>query len=305
MSESKAQQKARDARRLAQQSVKGATWKNRPPGYDAERMRKVRELYGRAPRFMIEESFNPLTIKSNNICIACDWHIPFYDANLMSEMFKTCDEYGIKEIAIPGDFWDCDNFSRFTNLTQSGLSWSQTFRGETEEVATVLSALVERFKGVYFCRGNHEKRWMDQNLGKVNLADIFKLTGINNGYLTTNDDHIVLESGGEIWLLCHPRNFRQTPLSVGRDLCAKYRCNVFVAHGHAFAQGRDRSGRYQIVDGGGLFDAAALEYLRNTSTFPAVQGGYYLIQDGEAIPFRNERGANIDLKARLKRAVSL
>jgi hypothetical protein len=252
---------------------------------------------------MIEDSFNPLTIKSNNICVACDWHIPFYDAEFMGQMFDVCEENGVKEIAIPGDFWDCDNYSRFTNLTQAGVGWGETFRGEIEEVTTVLNALTERFKVVYFCRGNHEKRWMDMNAGMMGMEELFKLTGIRDGYQVTQDDNIVLESKGKVWLLCHPRNFRQTNLSVGRDLCAKYRCNVLVAHGHQYAQGRDRSGYYQIVDGGGLFDAGALEYLRNTSTFPAVQGGFYLIQDGIAKGYRNETGCSIDLNKRLSRAM--
>jgi hypothetical protein len=62
--------------------------------------------------------------------------------------------------------------------------------------------------------------------------------------------------------------------------------NVFVAHGHQWAQGWGRSGKFQVLDGGGLFDAAKLEYLRQTSTHPAVHSGYYIFDSGTITPVK-------------------
>jgi hypothetical protein len=125
------------------------------------------------------------------------------------------------------------------------------------------------------------------------MKELFAITGPWADCVhTTLDDRITLLSGDREWLLCHPRSFRQTNLSVAKDLCAKYRMDIFCAHGHQWAQGTDRSGHFQLVDGGGMFDPHKLEYLRNTSTYPAVQGGFYAIIDGKYVPYKNESPAH-------------
>ena len=276
--------KAYDAKRLKKQSTKGNMWKDRPPGYDAERMRKMRQENGREPRFMIIDSFKPLNIESDAIVVCPDWHIPFQDSDFVQKMLNVCEERGIKEIAIPGDLWDCDNYSRFVHL-----GWRDCFRAEIDNVRAVMLELNEHFDHIYCCRGNHEKRWIDGNLGMMGMRELFALLELEpNSYTITLDDSMTLCSGGRSWLLAHPRNFRQTQLSVARDLAAKYRMNICSAHGHQFAQGVDRSGHYDLLDAGGMFDPHALEYLRQTNCFPAVQGGFYLIIDGKAEPHKND-----------------
>ena len=284
MSHNKTVDKAYDAKRLNEQSVKGALWKNRPLGYDAERMRKARDEFGRDPRFLIERSFNPMTIKNGAIAVAADWHVPFYDRNLAAELIITCEEYGIEELAIPGDLWDCDNYSRFVHL-----GWRECFRAEIDEVRKVMLVLLEHFDHIYCCRGNHEKRWIDGNFGMMGMRELFTLLELpSKSYSVTLDDNMDLVSGGKKWLLAHPRNFRQMPLSVARVLANKYHMNICTAHGHQWEQGISTGGHYDLIDAGGMFNPYALEYLRQTNTYPAVQGGFYLIIDGKAIPFKNE-----------------
>ena len=284
---SKNWQKSYDAKRMRKQSARGHLWSNNHPGYDAERMRKTRQTFGRSPRFMIDAAFNPLIVKSKRVIVAGDWHIPFQDSVFCNKMIKFAEQEDIRDIIIPGDFWDCDNYSRFVKLC-----WDNTFAQEKENVAEWLGILREHFDNIAFCRGNHEKRWIDMNAGRMGMEELFATTQITDGYEVTLDDHIILNSKGHKWLVSHPRNFRQANLSVGRDLAAKYHCNVFVAHGHQWAQGTDRSGRYVVLDGGGMFDAGALEYLRNTTCYPAVQGGFYVLRGNEYEAYMNKDGAS-------------
>jgi hypothetical protein len=246
-------------------------------------MREHRERYGREAAH-IDEVFQPLMFESANCAVCPDWHIPFHDIDFFEHMLRICNEYDVRDLAIPGDFWDCDNYSRFVHL-----SWGETFRQEIENVRDVLEILTSSFDNIYFCRGNHEKRWIDGNLGMMGMKELFYVTGIVGGYKLTLDDHLVLKNQGGSWLLCHPRNFRQANLSVARDLAAKYQMNVFCAHGHQWADGKDRSGKLRLIDGGGMFDPAKLEYLRNTSTFPAVQGGFVIIQEKDVLRFPNDK----------------
>jgi len=275
--------KVYDARRMTMQSAKGNVWCNRHPGYDAKRMRERRAKFGRDPT-LLDEVFEPLVVKDDAVLVAGDWHIPFYDREFADFMLEVADDMKIKTLIVPGDFWDCDNYSRFTHL-----SWGETFRQEIMEVRSALDALLGTFEEIYFCRGNHEKRWIDGNMGRIGMKELFAMTLVSMEHIhTTLDDRITLFSGDRKWLLCHPRSFRQTNLSVAKDLCAKYRMDIFCAHGHQWAQGVDRSGHYMLVDGGGMFDPHAMEYLRSTSTYPAVQGGFYTIVDGRYVPYEND-----------------
>jgi len=279
-------QRRYDSRRLEKQSDKAKAWRLMHPGYDAERRRRERAPFdGRhiSPQ-LIDEVMTPIRFKSNNLLVASDWHIPFHDADLVQEMLKTAKQYSVEDIAVPGDFFDCDNYKVFINLP-----WGETFRMELEEVAMHLQILVDTFKRTYFCRGNHEYRWIRQNIGQTGMRELFNLTGILDGYEVTEDNWMTVGTARGDWMLAHPRQYRQTKLSLAGDLAEKYHINTFCAHGHFFDSGWSKSGWYQVVDGGGMFDADLTGYLRDITTYPWTLNGYWLLQDGYAIPFEGKR----------------
>lgn len=252
-----------------------------------ERMKEYNRTHGKVyDKYLTElsERRNPIEIFTDAIALTCDFHVPFVDSDLLQKLIDECESSGIRHLAIGGDFWDCDNFSRFTHITPM-----TTFKDEQREVKSVLSTLLEHFDRIYICRGNHEKRWIDMSCGKLDMTELFNLvvpedmTGneFTRRVDVSNDAHMMIHFNDQKWMLCHPRNFRITPLSVVRDLASKYLCNICGAHGHQFSQGRDRSGAFQVVDGGGLFDKHALEYLREISAYPDVRSGFYILNDGK------------------------
>jgi hypothetical protein len=286
--------KARNARpkRAALRSNQGTMWYKDHPEIHKERNKYKPGAY----TLMLDEARNPLTIKSENVAITSDWHAPFYDNDLVNQLFADATEHGTTDLIIAGDMWDCDNYSKFTSMAESGMGVSQTFKGETEEVKKLMRRILMVFTNVYICRGNHCKRWIDLNAGKMGMKELFALARPSNMsedawdkrvHITT-DDHINLIQDNETWLCCHPRNFRITPLSVARDLSAKHLCNVIVAHGHAFNQGRDRSGQFRVADGGGLFERAALDYTRETTCHPMTRSGFYILKNGTLYPYEGK-----------------
>lgn len=278
-------QKAYDARRIKQQSLKGQLWQKQHREETREGVYRRREENGREARFMVIDSFKPLEIQCDDpVCIASDWHLPFHDYEFITKMLDDCHARDIRTLIVPGDFWDCDHFMKFTKM-----GWSETFKEEIKNVADWLELLKTHFDNIYFTRGNHEKRWIDANRGLVGMEELFALTKVNDGYTVTLDDHLYLEHQGQKWLCCHPGNFRVTNLSVVKDLAAKYQCNIFGGHGHQWAQGYDRSGNFKVVDGGGMFDPLAIEYLRNTTAYPTPKGGYYTLIDGQLTGTHNLR----------------
>lgn len=257
-------------------------------------MRRIRAEHGRNDGIyanMIDDARTPINIQSNNILITSDYHIPFHSLSLLQQVFDVAEENEVNDIAIVGDFFDCDNYSRFTHL-----GYSTSFKEEAKVAADVLDLITCAFKNVFICRGNHEKRWIDLNAGKMDMRMLFAVTEITKGYKTTMDDHMMLHCNGEDWLLCHPRNYRITPLSVVRDLAAKKHCHIVGAHGHQFDQGWDRSGMYRVADGGGLFDVKSLDYARETSCHPVQRAGFYLLQDNILIGYEPDHTGTVRLR---------
>lgn len=293
--------KARNAKpdRMRKRSAQGHMYEQAHPEHTQEllRARKARgKCLGGIYSQLLDVARNPLTIESDNVAITSDYHAPFYDNDLLLHLFDIANEQKTKDLIIAGDLWDCDNYSRFASMAESGMQISQTFTGETEEVQKLLRRILGAFDRVFICRGNHEKRWIDLNAGKMGMKELFALTRPSNMsedawdervHITT-DDHINLIQKGQLWLCCHPRNFRITPLSVARDLSAKHLCNVIVAHGHAFNQGRDRSGKFRVADGGGLFERTALDYTRETTCHPMTRSGFFILRDGVLMPFEGK-----------------
>lgn len=288
--------KARNARpdRSKARQAQGNLWmknhRDRANAY-GRKSRAKKGMYAQ----MIDEIYNPIIVTSQNVAITSDYHIPFYDNDLLNQLLTVPEEHGTTDLIIAGDFFDCDDYSRFTHLTPPAC-----FDSECEEVKKVLNRILNVFTNVYICRGNHEKRFIDMNAGKINMPQMFALC--RPSYMSedaweervhiTRDDHIHLfqkdSNGMQLWLCCHPKNYRQINLSVGKDLAAKHQCHVIVAHGHQWAQGYDRSGTFHLLDGGGLFDRDALAYLRDTATNPMTHGGFYVLKDGQVIPYEGK-----------------
>ena len=67
----------------------------------------------------------------------------------------------------------------------------------------------------------------------------------------TPDDRLFI---GDKVMVTHPKSYSQISGSVAIRLAEKYHMDVINAHGHFAAMRFDRSGKFQAVDLGGLFD---------------------------------------------------
>jgi hypothetical protein len=265
-------------KRIDKQIEKGRRFRLNNPEYDRDRMRERRAKYGRCEgpyAQLLDELYKPIKFDSDACIVASDWHIPFYHTGYLDWVLDVADEYGVKDIAIPGDFIDCDAYSKWPKDMMR-----ESWQTEIEWAGMILRILEDHFDRIFISKGNHENRFMVMQPGMQNMEMMFRQTGKTFEKVVFSDDTAMTMNpdSDNPWMFCHPKQFRQTPLSVAKDLAAKYNKHVVSAHGHFFAQGMDRSGKHYCLDAGGLFDPYALAYLRQVSTTPWVMNGFYLIE---------------------------
>lgn len=226
------------------------------------------------PRTTVPE---PLNVVSNNILVTSDYHIPFVSKEWFEKLIAYRDKHKVKHIIVAGDFMDCMNWSAFKDM-QPADTWEE----EIGYVAEYLRILRDNFKKIYFLKGNHEDRWIRATMGKGSMKLLFAMTGIINGYTTTDADWLSLTNGGKEWRVCHPKNYAMKPIAVPQRLLQTYMTNIASAHGHHCAHQKDISGNFDLVELGGLFDQDNIFYKKYTSTsHPQWGNGFLHLDNGE------------------------
>jgi len=296
--------KARNARRnrSKQRSVQGNIYVQNHPDRAAEYRKRYKAKKGSFAQQLINARA-PLVFEAGVICFACYFHIPCHDDALIDYMIGVCKDRNVKKLAVDGDFLDCDNLSIFTSTTESNRSNVITWKAEKDEGRKVMTRLLEWFDDIYICAGNHENRIIALTGGKEGFKDIIaammprdniSISEYERRVHVTIDDFMILnhtyvdENGNnrvQEWRLCHPKNFSILPLRVARALAAKFEMNIHMAHGHNLLVGRNISGKYICIEGGGLFDREALEYTCRTTTHPVMRSGFFILKNGEALQF--------------------
>ena len=215
-------------------------------------------------------------IKGGRGVVAGDWHIPITNWPLVYQMFADAKAHKCTDwITIPGDFLNQDATSRhFDKQHDAGL------KVERDQATQCIKALRKVFGEIYITKGNHDVRHIIRLQTGLSFIDSLQLFINDETVKTTRCDYVLHESTAGLWRFCHTKQYSRVQLNVPNRIAEKYRCHVIACHRHHSAIGWSNSG-YRIIEGGGLFDAAKTQYLREwTTTFPHWQPGYYLMADG-------------------------
>ncbi len=179
------------------------------------------------------------------------------------------------KLIVPGDFWDFENYSHYCKE----IGVMEPFETEVEHVATVTKRLRKCFSMIYFTMGNHEKRIIDFNGGRMTMEMLFKWLDVSSGYEVTMDTFLNLIQQGQLWLIGHPSAYSQTPLKVASRLATKHHCNVAVGHSHLMATGFDPPGKFRICDLGGMYHQPSLDYQRKLTRHPMNKSGFFILEN--------------------------
>jgi hypothetical protein len=154
--------------------------------------------------------------------------------------------------------------------------------GEELDAAFIsLQVFLQTFEEIYYITGNHERRINHATDGNVNIGLFLEQM---KGVTYSEYSHLTLWSGGEEWFICHPKNFSIVPLSVPTKIADVKHTHVLVGHNHRLSLGRDKSGKFYVVDGGHARNEAFTSYKAlNVTCHPAWNPGFVFIDKG--VPF--------------------
>ena len=241
-----------------------------------------------------------ITISSNRTLILGDSEIPNHDPEIFELAYTLARRFGITDLIINGDFLALDCFSNWMRSAVYKLSLDD----EIDQAKQVLLTMNNQFKRIVWSTGNHERRVAYRVDGQLNHSKLFET--IDRNALTISEyGYCILQSGppGSIpWFITHPKNYSRIPLSLARELAAARLMHILSGHTHHQAMGRDRSGRFWLVDGGCCRDVSKTRYKSvEVTTHPAWNSGFTIIINN--VPYLiNKENASFWQKVRLEAA---
>lgn len=241
---------------------------------------KVKSAYLKSDKVPLER-FKPLERKGDAI-VTCDWHIPLHDPDLINVMIEYAKRKKIKSLIIAGDYFNMDSFSSYLPHQPEA-----AFDVERYDGNLIMKTLLKTFDSVDFFWGNHDFR-LAKKLGFTkSFTECMKwclseLTDEEFSKIRFSDlDYMHYRPGdGRVYRICHPENFSEVPLAVGRKLAIKHGCSVITAHSHHFGIGAATNGRDIVIEGGGFFNKDRTEYIQRSNTHHEWVTGFTSFKEG-------------------------
>jgi len=216
------------------------------------------------------------------VVLTCDWHIPYHSEAWVEKMIAGAEMFGARRLYIVGDYTDQHGLSKFLDAT------SEDLHATIATVRAMFNKLLHHFDAIYWLQGNHDVRIAKALANRLQLDSLYELfvpkdnpkhrcihfSTYPYAYLKYGDSEY------DKWLIIHPKEYRKVALSAANDLATVHLASVYNTHGHTVGNGRHRSGRFAIVDGGGMFDATKVEYkMTQLTTHPAWANAFTIAWD--------------------------
>lgn len=229
------------------------------------------------PRAFDFDLGEPLALTGDAVIVS-DIQAPCTNLDMARLVIPVAQHHGIKRLIMNGDTINVDWLSKYP--VKVTLPSAQQ---EIKAAAVLIEEWLHWFDEIVFLPGNHEDRFLKANAGNLEMRNLLQLITTDSRVVTSNFDHLTLDTPAGKWFICHGTNYSVNQLTVAEGLAHKYEANIIVAHQHHLAKGWDRFKRYVLIDNGGLFDQRKMAFATlRASKLPNMQNGFAVLQDGYA-----------------------
>lgn len=253
------------------------TEKNQQAEYTKQRSRAIAEhpLASKVPSLDLGQ---PWSLRGDWMIVG-DVHVPSTDwelAALVAEIAKRHLKRP-RRLLIAGDLFNMDKFSHYPHISVPP-SWLE----ERASAEKLLSTWLKTFDELRWFVGNHERRLQRLMVEVLETTDLLSVIIANPDKAKfSNFSYCYIDSGGEEYLVVHPRNYSRNQLTVARMLSEKTGRHVISFHEHHASMGWDHSGKLLIINGGSLINPAQVAYMSlDLSTVPVSKPGFVMLRGG-------------------------
>ncbi|MDE2105047.1 MAG: metallophosphoesterase [Patescibacteria group bacterium] len=226
-----------------------------------------------------------LLIPDNRIMVLADVHLPRHDEKFLAQAFEHAYNVGIESIVFLGDLMDNPTWSKW------GVEdWSDNYERELTICQAIVRCAADAVPHVYWSYGNHEARVLRDLKAQIKMRHLALLCELQDlmdqGRLIVSDDP-TLEAFGGTWMLTHPSAYGPQPLVKPGLIATRFEKHIISAHAHHYASGLDQTGRFQVIESGGLFKPEYFKYIQHRVTpHRAWVQGYWILDDGMPTGYR-------------------
>jgi len=233
--------------------------------------------------------YKELTLPDDNYMISCDEHAPYHSELWINRKLAIAHKFKVTNNIQIGDTLDFDFIKKHPLLDGEK---RKTLDEEFLEAAPSIKALLY-FKKNWLMRGNHEYRVSRYTNSLIQARHLYKIFGKekwNADFIYSDYDKLNI---GKKWLLLHPKSYSQVSTSVGKKMAEKFHRFVINTHGHLVGMAYDRSGKFMVIDLGGMFDIRKIGYINlQTTTHPTWKNGFGMLYNGHFYHFTEETDWN-------------
>jgi len=220
-------------------------------------------------------------IAAESVVVATDMHIPYHDENLVARMLERASAEGVGALWLGGDVLDMPYYSKWDHPDLTA-----TLERDFAILRAFIDAASQVFETIYWTSGNHEARFFRALKLQTGMVGLARLAGLEeyleDGKLRVYDDPTITFGS---WMFTHPAKYGKTPLSIPGLIADTHNVNLVSAHAHHFGMGVSPSGRFWVVESGGLFKPEYHEYKqRNINDLRPWVQGYWIIRKDSPVP---------------------
>ena len=158
---------------------------------------------------------------------------------------------------------------------------STTFERELRVTEAVLRTAADLGIRQYWSLGNHEERLLRKLCHEVSmerLADMARVSDlVESGNLVVSENPSLTH--GEDWILTHPAQYGSSPLAVPGYLADVEQKNLVAGHSHHWGLGKSPSGKFTVVESGGIFEPTFMRYLAHRPSKHRAQCKGFVVLD--------------------------